>query len=802
MARRPLSGAGRGPCVEPSHPPRGEQLWLLPSEGQVRDEWVAEVAVQRRTFRLIPCSAPAELAGRLVPGAIVRCAAGRTGRTADGICVSVSRGPWRNTQASILEVLPFEPLLTPALIELGLWLADYYACPPGRALAAMVPAALRRPRMQTVACVQRIGPVEPGRLTVRQRRLLEALSAGPRRRDELLRKTGASAATLRTLVKRGLIEVFKQALPATQEDTEPPAPHSQDAAGVPPLAAGTTNPAAVALAVSTTAPPAPEDAFALTPDQQAALSALAPRLERPEFAVFLLFGVPGSGKTEVYVRAIREVIAHGRQAILLVPEIALATQVVERLAQRFPRVAVLHSRLSPRVRLDALRTIAAGRADVVIGTRTAVFAPCPRLGLIVVDEEQESSFKSLAAPLYHARDTAIRRGQIEGVPVVLGSATPSLETWYNGTALGHYRVLRLESRATGAGLPKVRVRRWPDADSPGLGRVLSPELHEQLEQVLRQGGQAILLHNRRGYSAHLRCTRCGLSVRCERCGSLLVHHRQEGAMKCHRCGLRGPVPPACLDDTCRGSLVRAGLAIQRLEEELKRAWPQAGLLRLDRDTMKRREDYEAALRRFAAHEADILLGTQMVAKGLDFPDVRLVGVIDADATLDWPDFRAAEHVFQRLVQVVGRAGRREGESLALIQCRQPQAPVIRDAVAMNYEAFAARELEVRQALGYPPFGRLVRLILADARPGRARGEAAVLSERLAELAGRVSASLRVRRAEACVLSRLRGAQRYEVLIVAPRDGSAQRLLREAAAARLLSPRVQRFTIDVDPLEML
>lgn len=773
--------------MDPSQPQQGEQLWLLPTEGQVCDALVAEVAIYRRTFRLIPCSVPMELSDRLAPGAIVRCAAGRSGRTADGICISVSRGPWRTTRAQICEVLPVKPLLTSALIELGLWIADYYACPPGRALAAMVPASLRRPRWVKVACVQRLGPAEPGRITDRQRRVLEALAGGPRRREELLRETGTSAATLRALAKRGLIGFSRQAVPAVQNALEPPTPQ----------APGVASPAPV-----TPIPPTPEDAFALTANQQAALTALRSLLEQPAFAVFLLFGVPGSGKTEVYVRAIRRVIARGRQAILLVPEIALTTQVVDRLSQRFPRVAVLHSRLSARMRLEALGAIAAGRADVVIGTRTAVFAPCPRLGLIVVDEEQESSFKNLAAPLYHARDVAIQRGQIEHVPVVLGSATPALESWYNATTLEHYRLVRLTSRPTGAGLPKVHVRRWPDVDSPGSGRVLAPELRARLEQVLASGGQAILLHNRRGYSVHLRCTRCGLSVRCQRCGALLVHHRQEETMKCHRCGLRAPVPSACLDDTCRGALRQAGPAIQRLEEELRQSWPQARLLRLDRDTMKRREDYQAALRAFAAHEVDILLGTQMVAKGLDFPNVRLVGVIDADATLEWPDFRAAEHVFQQLVQVLGRAGRYDGGSLALIQCRQPQWPVIREALAMDYEAFAARELEVRRALGYPPFGRLVRMILSDTRPGRARDEAVTLAKRLHELAGRLSATLRVPCADACVRPRLRGALRYEVLVVGPRDGSVQGLLREAAAARLLWPRVQRFTIDVDPLEML
>ncbi len=549
------------------------------------------------------------------------------------------------------------------------------------------------------------------------------------------------------------------------------------------------------------------DEYVLTADQQAAIAAIAAAAADPPLRppVFVLFGVPGSGKTEVYVRSIRQVIAAGRQAILLVPEIALATQIVDRLLRRFERVAVLHSRMTPRQRGDALSQIAAGAADVVIGTRSAVFAPTPRLGLIVVDEEQESSFKNLASPYYHARDVAIKRGQIERVPVVLGSATPSLETWHNAHSLPHFRLQRLTQRVPGAELPRTQL--IPTAGRDMAGALLSVALVDALRATLAAGDQAILLHNRRGYAAVLRCAACGQRVPCPGCGGRLVLHRAgvEGAaasLRCHRCGLRAANRERCVDSSCNGRLEQVGLAIQRLEEELARALPAARLLRLDRDTMRRRGDYAAALARFAAREADILLGTQMVAKGLDFPGVRLVGVIDADAALWLPDFRASERVFHLLMQVVGRAGRRAGQSLALIQSTEVAAPAIRHALRMDYEAFAEEELSVRHQAFLPPFVRLMRLVLADPQPAQARHEAVATADALSAIAARVHARIQVLDAEPCPIARLRGLARYQVCIHLPRDADGPRLLLEAVSAKALAPRVKRFTIDVDPVEML
>jgi primosomal protein N' (replication factor Y) len=693
------------------------QPWLIPLPGEAGHDVVADVAVAARTQNLPSYSVPPALLETLRPGSFVRVPLGRGRRVVDGLCVRVSERAWDHTRRPVLEARPAPAWLDERLIALGLWVSDYYWCPPWITFAALIPAPLRKPRPQ------------------RARRTKAAPAAGG-------------------------------------EDV------------------------AVSAGVE-------EDEFTLTEGQRAALERLRTcQGAQRRFRVFLLFGVPGSGKTEVYVRAARTAIAEGRQAILLIPEIALTTQLVQRLARRFPRVAVLHSQLSPRIRRETLERVARGEADLIVGTRSAVFAPCPNPGLIIVDEEQEGSFKNLAAPFYHARDVAIRRGQLEDIPVLLGSATPALETWFNAQNLAHFELLRLPERVPGARLPEVRVVEMPPREFGDDPRILSRELARELADVVAARRQAVILHNRRGYATFLSCAKCGLAVHCPRCGTRMVFHQPDRTVRCHRCGSRDDAPTRCRDDSCGGELRRGGAAIQRLEEELSRRLPQARLLRLDRDTMRRRADYEQALDRFQRGEADILLGTQMVAKGLDFPAVRLVGVVDADAALALADFRAMERVFQLVFQVVGRAGRKDGRSLAIVQTSLAASPAIAGALRMDYEAFATGELAIRRRFLYPPLVRMVRLVCGDARPGRARGEAEKLATGLTRIAGRVNARIRVDEAHSCPVPRLREMLRYQVIVRAPRGVRVQDLLRAATEDGALRPRVQRFTIDVDPVDML
>lgn len=754
-----------------------QQMWLLPAAGQAGEGMLADIAVCRRTFATYSYAVPAELQANLTIGMRVEVPYGRTARMTRGWCVRVGQGAWAHVRKAVTSIADPRPVLSDKLVELALWISGYYAWPPGLALdvAASRPPTSRR----KAVCFLELAPnFDSAALTRRQAALVNALREAPLPRRAALHKAGVGVAVLKALRSRNIVIESRRVTAEPQVVATSEAPASQ-------------------------AKPCPEDGYNLTAAQQNALERIADALAAPDvFRVFLLFGVPGSGKTEVYVRAMRRVVAAGRQAILLVPEIALATQIVQRLARRFPRAAILHSRLKDSERARAHERIAAGEVDVVIGTRSAVFAPCPRLGLLIVDEEQEGSFKSLSAPYYHARDVAIRRGQLERVPVLLGSATPSLETWFNSSHHPSYERIELPERVPGSQLPRTGTVDISRRELGQVGVVLAPGLLRELRAVLDAGRQAILLHNRRGYATRLRCARCGLPVCCPRCGAQLVEHRAAAEVRCHRCTHRAPTPAHCPDDSCCGPLERGGHAIQRLEEELRRAFPSARLLRLDRDSMRRRGDYEDALRRFEAGEADVMLGTQMIAKGLDFPRVALVGVIDVDEMLALPDLRSSERTFQLLVQVAGRGGRAAADSVALIQTRQPEARVIQAALRLDYPGFAAAELELRRKTFSPPYARLVRLILADSRQSRAVAAAKAVSEGLRGIAGRIHAEIRVEDAELCVVTRVRGLYRAAVLVRIPRSLTASRLLAEARRERLLSPRVERFSVDVDPVDLL
>lgn len=768
-----MNASSHEPPSPPDAPTRSDrQLWLITRSGKRRRSRIARVALALRQYRLYSYGVPEALAGLLRPGMLVRVPWGRADRPVTGWVVDISDEPLEHTRKDILEAIGTGPPIPPALVELAVWLAEYYGCTPAQGFEVVVPTIVRQALGATQRWLEK-APVEPpARLSQAQRCVLSALEAGPLPGNTLLARTSVSRAVIRRLVQRGLLVESERPV---EFGAEVPTPSDL--------------------------PHTPEDDFELTGAQQAALRRVIAAIDAGRLHVPVLFGPPASGKTEVYVRAMQHVVRQGRQAIILVPEIALATQIVERLARRFSRVAVLHSQLTGRARREAHEAIFSGAVQVVIGTRAAVFAPTRRLGLIVVDEEQDSSYKSLSMPYYHARDVAVRRGQIERVPVVLGSATPAIETWFNVQHLPHYELVRLRERVPGAAAPRVQVVE-PRPAAPGQPPpLISRELADALRRVLDAGDQAIILHNRRGYATHLRCTACGLLLRCHRCGALLVYHRSERRLKCHRCGTRHAVQTRCPDNSCGGVLKPGAPAIQKLEDELRRQFPRARLLRLDRDTMRRRSDYEDALRRFEAHEADVLIGTQMVAKGLDFPRVRLVGVVEADAALHRPDFRAAEQVFQLIAQVVGRAGRRAGQSLAIVQAEQAREGVVAHAIAGDYEAFARDELPAREALRTPPYWRLVRFVCGDPDGGRARRAAEALCEGLREVAGRIHARIVVEDAEPCLVARLRELLRWQVLLRLPRDISPAKLLRAAVDAKLLSTRCKRLVIDVDPMDL-
>ncbi len=491
------------------------------------------------------------------------------------------------------------------------------------------------------------------------------------------------------------------------------------------------------------------------------MQAILEVLNQRRHATVLVHGVTGSGKTEVYIQAIQEVIRFGRQAIVLVPEISLTPQTVRRFRTRFDHVAVLHSHLSDSDRHWEWQRIAGGEVQVVVGARSAVFAPVPNLGLVVLDEEHENSFKQETAPRYHARDVALRRAAQENIPLVLGSATPSLESWHRAQC-GQYRLVEMPRRVLNRPMPAVGTIDLRDEFRSRTTRgAIHRQLHQAIGESLRDGGQVILLLNRRGFSTHIQCPSCGEVVRCPECEIALTHHRTEEIALCHYCDYQIPAPAACPSCQFAGISYR-GLGTQRLEAEVRARFPGVRCLRMDTDTMQSRGAHERALDSFRSGEVKILLGTQMIAKGLDFPNVTLVGVINADTALHLPDFRSAERTFHLVTQVAGRTGRGEKGGRVLVQTFNPEHPAIQAAVRHDYHAFANGELPIRQMFSYPPFSTMARFVVRG--PGEKATEqyAQVLGQALVAALDAENAGARVLGPAAAPFAKLRGKYRFQI----------------------------------------
>jgi len=756
------------------------RLWI--EEGEPHVGWVAEVAPLIPVPRTYTFSVSKELEDQVRVGQRVRVPIGRRGRPVPGFITRLDQRPWDNTLRPIASLIDDESFLTPELVALGKEIAAHYVCPLAATLKAMTPEPVRKSagsRIVTrVQLAQSLGEIEAEskRLGDKQRAVIMALteSDGPRTTTELGQSTGASTATIRTMEKRGWVSAEKTREMAPLDD-----PFDGDG------------------------PPLDPD-LELNPEQSVAADRINSKVDAAGFSVTLLFGVSGSGKTEVYIHALRQAVAKGKQGILLVPEIVLTTQLVQRLTRRLPDVVVLHSGLTDVQRSAAWRLIASGRRSIVIGTRSAVFAPCPNVGVIVVDEEQETSYKNLQAPRFHVRDVAIMRGQQLGIPVVLGSATPSLEVWKRSTSHPVYERLDLKKRVRELSLPEVRVvdmrAEWADRQ---YAVILSNPMEAMLAETLDRGEQAMLLMNRRGFARRVYCPTCGSSVECPRCNAPLVVHTSTGQSVCHYCNTRMNTPKRCTNLSCDSELVQRGLGTQRVEERLIARFPDARIRRVDSDTMTHRREYEALVEDFAARRIDVLVGTQMIAKGLDFPYVSFVGVIDADPAGIAADFRASERLFQLVTQVAGRAGRADRPGRALLQTTMPDLPALKLALTHDYESFAEQELDVRRRIGWPPFTRLARLIISHTRDDTAAGEAASLAERIAveASAGNV-APIEVWGPQPCRLKRLRGRYRHQILVRAPNAAALRDLMGRLQSANALRVKAARVTIDVDPVSMV
>ena len=655
------------------------------------------------------------------------------------------------------------PAMSESLRRFVEWVAAYTISPPGAVLrmAMSAPAALEPPAQKAGWQLASGAIREEVRLTPARQRVLDLLGPGEvRSGSELAEAAGVSPGVVRGLADAGLL--VPALLPRGAAFPRPDPAH-----------------------------PGPR----LAPEQDAAAAALRAKVAAGEFGVTLLTGVTGSGKTEVYLDAIAEALREGRQALVLLPEIALSAQWLERFRRRFGvDPALWHSELSSRTRRDTWRAVADGEAPVVVGARSALFLPFPALGLIIVDEEHETAFKQEDGVIYHARDMAVVRARLSKAACVLVSATPSLETLTNAET-GRYHHLHLSERHGSAGLPEVAaidLRSHP----PERGRFLSPVLIEAVRDTMARGEQAMLFLNRRGYAPLTLCRVCGHRLRCPNCTSWLVEHRAQRRLQCHHCGHAEPIPQTCPECAAQGSLTPVGPGVERVLEEVEALFPDARRIVMASDTIPGPAAATAAAEAIAARQVDLIIGTQIVAKGWHFPHLTLVGVVDADLGLAGGDLRAAERTLQLLHQVSGRAGRAEAPGRVLLQTFAPDHPVMHALVSGDVAAFMAEEAAGRRPGHWPPFGRLAALIVSSEDEREADRAARDLG-----LAAPRAAGVEVLGPAPAPLALLRGRHRRRLLLKARRDVPVQPLLREWVS-RVDLPNSVRVQIDVDPVGFL
>ena len=737
------------------------------------------VIVDRAIHRELDYSVPESLADRVGVGCRVRVPFRDKSALATVVAI--------RAQSEAKGIRPIEaivgdaPILTEQLLELSRWIGTYYCCAIEAVMRSVLPQVIRRAevgwkKQLFVQPARNIDQAELEKLrrrAPRQAELLEAIVKleKPIRVTELLRQTSLDNQTLRALVKRGLAELREEAVVRD--------PHGDE------QFIATSN-------------------LVLNEEQTLALNEVEQAFEAPENArPILLYGVTGSGKTEIYLQAIRAALDRGRTAIVLVPEISLTPQTVERFKGRFAEaqddVAVLHSHLSEGERHDEWHKIHSGRARIVIGARSAVFAPLKNLGLIVVDEEHETTYKQEEAPRYHARDVAVVRAKIEKCVVVLGSATPSLESYHNATT-GKYRLVTLTQRVDQKQMPLMRVVDLRRERKEKKAAILSEKLSQAIADRLEKHEQTILFLNRRGFSTSLLCSNCGEARNCPNCSVALTFHRQPaiaGRLSCHLCGHTAAVPkkcPACGQD----ALIYHGFGTEKVESTVAQIFPKAVVRRMDADSMTRKEAYRETLRNFRTGKIDILVGTQMIAKGLHFPNVTLVGIINADLSLHLPDFRAGERTFQLLTQVAGRAGRGETAGEVFVQTYTPFSPSIQFARHHDFAGYFQQELEFRERCAFPPFKHAILITVRSAHEGRAKLSAETLKRRLSEA---LPQEFILGDATPAPLEKLQGQFRFHILIRGEAIMRLSRLVRETLD-KLPFPEDVSVAVDVDPYQLL
>ena len=816
-----------------------------------------DVAVPLPVSGTFTYSVPEELEGRVAVGVRVLVPFGR--RKITGFVVGCGDECDLDEVKDILDVVDVDPVVSGPMIALTRWVADYYLASWGEVLRAALPPGINMESRRFVRTTAK-GHAALARgvaLSERRRAILETVAERESVSVAFVsRRAGLSRdgrADIYALVKAGFLELFEEIRrPRTEGGREQvvrlvcsPAEAVDEARAISGRAPKQARALSLLAASHDCALPVSElagkgvgassvtrlverglvergererprlsvgfegwglrDEGPLTEGQARALGLIRARLDRGEFGVVLLHGVTGSGKTRVYAEAVAGALARGSDAIVLVPEIALTPQMVQRMRKDFgDDVAVVHSGLTLAERYDTWRAIKEGLFRVVVGPRSAVFAPVRRLGVIVVDEEHEHTYKQNESPRYHARDVAVMRAKIEGAVAILGSATPSLETYVNARG-GKYDLVELPERIDAGPLPEVEVvdmRAEGTVDSEGA---FSQRLVDAVRETLDAERQVILFLNRRGYASFIQCMSCGHSARCPHCNVTLTYHSVDRTMRCHYCGVAVPAPDRCPE--CGGINLRFGApGTQRVERAVRELFPEASVARMDLDTTSRHGSHWRILKDFAEGRTDVLLGTQMIAKGLDFPGVGLVGVVSADVGLNVPDFRAGERTFQLLTQVAGRTGRGPERGRVVVQTYLPEHYTVALAQKQAFSPFFEREISERSGagLGYPPFTKLVAIVLK----GREEKSVVAAASRLAGFLESGAETMPEPKPEVlgpapAPLERLKGAYRWHVL-VRGKGGSARALVAGALAQRaaLNLPSTVAVSVDVDPLDLM
>jgi len=689
-----------------------------------------------------------------------------------GYIVGVSSRTEREGLKQIIDVLDEEPLFNEEDLRFYRWAADYYMYPLGKALGEILPARPELKPHREIFVSLRPGWKEESRLSAKEAAIVRCLSArGETAAVELRRECGLTAALLKRMEKKGLVVTTGKEV-------------VRRAAEGPVIGRGS-------------------GPITLNGAQETALKEILRGIHSQHLSVYLLHGVTGSGKTEVYLRALAETLRLGGSAILLVPEIALTPQLLSRIGERFRQkgIAVLHSGVAKTVRYDQWRGIGRGDIRIIVGARSAVFAPARNLKLIIVDEEHDGSYKQDERMRYNARDLAIVKARLHGATVVLGSATPGLQTFFNARTK-KYRYLTLPDRAGERPLPGVEILDMRSLrEAGGKPAILSPSLRAAIGEILEAGRQTLLFLNRRGFHTFLFCADCGHVLRCMNCSVSMIHHAGQGMLRCHYCDFAVKAPPIC--PVCRGSRVRSyGMGTERLEDEISRAFPGARVRRMDSDSTAGKGAQEKILQAFDRGEIDILVGTQMITKGHDYPGVLLVGVIMADASLNIPDFRAAETTFQLLTQVAGRGGRGDDPGRVIIQTLNPEHYAIKLAKNHDYLTFYEEEIVLRRTLGYPPYSRMVKLNISSIKKERVEEGARNIGETARTISGALAGREKVDvlgPAEAPI-AKLKGRFRWQLLLKGKNVGSLHGVVRDVLARN--REKGLEIRVDVDPLNFM